>query len=127
MHRWSTHWFSRIAIRTFFLVNRETLLDQFHNCQFTPSTWQDSKLASFLKEKETDILDIFKRLCPDHNILPDLGKLVAAFMSMRVSPETSAMQTPGTGPYTKALCHEFLCLLPHHLWKFPSHPLQSPF
>jgi len=107
MHRRSTHWFSRVAVRTFFLVNRETLLDQFHNCQFTPSTRQDSKLASFLKEKETDILDIFKRLCPDHNTLPDLGKLVAAFVSTRASPETSAMRTPGTGPYTKALCHEF--------------------
>jgi hypothetical protein len=54
------------------------------------------------KENDEDVLDILKRLCPDCEKLPDLGKLVAAFMLMRKSLETNAKRTPGTGWYTKA-------------------------
>jgi hypothetical protein len=66
-------------------------------------------LAALLmkKEHDVDVLDILKRLCPDNIVLPDLGKLVAAFESIRASTETSAIRTPGTGWYTKATCREF--------------------
>jgi len=115
MHRQITHWFSRIGIRSFFLVNRDRLLDHFRTCESIPSTRQDSMLCHFLKEKEKDILDILSRLCPYHKLLPDLGKLVATFESIRASPEmsatrtpgTSATRTPGTGLYTWAICYEF--------------------
>ena len=108
MHRQITHWFSRVAIRSFFLVNRDRLLDHFRTCESIPSTRQDSMLGHFLK-KEKDVLDILNRLCPYHEVLPDLGKLVAAFESIRASPGTSTTQTPGTGPgpYAWAICYEF--------------------
>lgn len=58
MHRQITHWFPWVAIQSFFLVNRDCLLDHFRTCEFIPSTWQDSMLGHFLKEKEKDVLDI---------------------------------------------------------------------
>ena len=109
MHRRITHWFSRVSIRAFFLVNEKIFLDRFSGCRFEFVMRQDSMLAGLLMHKENDVnvLDILKRLCPDNVPLPNVAKLVDAFKSTTASPETSKNCTPGTGWYTKATCRDF--------------------
>jgi hypothetical protein len=109
MHRRITHWFSRSTIRNFFFVNEVYLKEKFKSCEFTSYVRHDSALAGLLKGvvHGENVLEILKRLCPDHKMLPDIGKLVTAFELIRVPPETSAKRTSGTGWYTEATCYEF--------------------
>ena len=106
MFRWIIHWSFQANFRWLVKVDQIKVQASYERClhahAFTPSRWNDSMLAEFLKGDANSIMDFIKRLCPFPQYHPDISKLVETYDEKK-APKGMERRM---GWYTKDTCIE---------------------